>query len=157
MFLLQMIIATLLLVLTAGAALGQPGRVAATRVSAPCEQGVAYMPAHKKPHAGPAWLDQLSTDQRQQAERILTDARPRLQELRQQLRLKMSEIKTFVYGRGTDPDVLPRLGQELQALRNALYAELRTLETRLADEAGVPARGQSGRGCSELARPDSGH
>lgn len=157
MLLFRLVIAASLLTLAAGTAFGQSAHAAAARVSAPCDTDAPYVQSQKKTLGGGAWMEHLSVEQRGLAEQILSDARPRLHELRQQLRFKMSEIKTFVYGRGTDPDVLPRLGQELQTLRNALYAELRTLEARLASEAGVPAPIYSGRGCAELGKPEASH
>lgn len=93
---------------------------------------------------------QISPEQQAIADTIMDEARPRIQELHQKLHDKMMELKTFSYDKDTDPEVLPRLGRELQALRDALRAELQVLDTRLEQEAGFNVRPRSGRGCSGL-------
>lgn len=92
----------------------------------------------------------LTQEQQGAVDRIMDEYRPRIQALHQQLHDKMMELKGFSYAKDTDPEVLPRLGRELQELREALREELRTMDSRLAQEAGVTLRPRSGRGCSGL-------
>lgn len=102
-------------------------------------------------HRGSAWLNELTEEQRKDVERIVAEARPRLYELRRQMRDKMVELKSFAYDQNTDPDVFPRLGRELQTLRDALHKEIQALDQRIEDEVGVSVHGRRGRGCSGLA------
>lgn len=136
--------------LLALSALSAPTAASATEDA----QGV-YAPKHKRSHMSESWLERLPPEKRARAEQILMDAKPRLRELRGQLYSKMREIKTFSYDHTTSPDLLPRLGQELQVLRNALYAELRILDARLADEVGITLSRHSGRGCAGLSRQEN--
>ena len=93
---------------------------------------------------------QIPPEQQALVDAIMDEARPRILELHKQLHEKMMELKSFSYDKDTDPEVLPRLGRELQTLREALRAEIQTLDTRLEQEAGVSTRPRSGRGCSGL-------
>lgn len=96
--------------------------------------------------------DALSPEQRVQAEHILKEARPRLRELTKKIHDKMLQLKSFVYDKDTDPEVLPRLGRELQTLRNELRQALHALDQRLEREAGVLPPRRRGRGCAALHR-----
>lgn len=94
----------------------------------------------------------LSDEQRRQAERILEESRPRVQHLKQQIRAKVLELKMFMYDSNTDPAVLPRMGRELQVLRDELRQALNEIDARLAREAGILISHRRGRGCSGLGR-----
>ncbi len=107
--------------------------------------------AHGMRHGG-VLAGEVSPEQRRKAELILAEARPRLHELRQQMRAKMVELQSFAYDNKTDPAVLPRLGRELQALRDSLRKELLELNDRLEKEVGVHLRIQRGRGCADLTQ-----
>lgn len=108
--------------------------------------------AHGMRHGGGVLAGDVSPEQRRKAELILAEANPKIQELRRQMRAKMAELQSFAYDNKTDPTVLPRLGRELQALRDTLRRELLELNDRLESEAGVQLRIRRGRGCADLTR-----
>ena len=65
--------------------------------------------AHGMRHGGAFLAGETSPEQRRKAELILAEARPRLYELRQQMRAKVLELQSFAYDNKTDPAVSPRL------------------------------------------------
>lgn len=83
------------------------------------------------------WLDQLPGFQREKARKILKDAHPVMHDLRNRIREKKRELVSLSFDRNTPPETLPRLGQELQDLRDQLKARLKEVENRLYYEAGV--------------------
>ena len=93
------------------------------------------------------WLEQLPPNQQNKARRIIDDARPRVRELRGRIREKMAELESLSYDQGTSPDTLPRLGRELQQLRDALRASLMDVDERLRREVGVSLGPPASRGC----------
>lgn len=99
---------------------------------------------------GYSWLDSLTDEQRQTAERIVSEVRPRLQELRQGVRQKMMELQSFSYRNDEDSEELSRLGRELQSLRDTLRQELLALDERLVREVGIAPQPHRGRSCSSL-------
>lgn len=93
-----------------------------------------------------AWLAELSPDQRAKARTIIDEAQPRVRELRTRIREKMAELESLSYDQATSPDTLPRLGRELQLLRNELRATLLEMDRRLLREAGVSPGAPMSRG-----------
>lgn len=83
------------------------------------------------------WLDGLEPFQRERARQILREAHPDMRALRTAIREKKHELANLSFDHGTRPETLPRLGQELQALRKALRSKLDALGKRLRYEAGV--------------------
>lgn len=83
------------------------------------------------------WLAGLDPDQRARARLILRDAHPTMYSLRLAIRDKKAELAALSFDKNTPPETLPRLGQELQALRKSLRAELEKVSDRLKREAGV--------------------
>lgn len=83
------------------------------------------------------WLDSLPAFQREKARKILREAHPGLHALRTGIREKKSELVALSFDRNTPAETLPRLGQELQNLRDRLKAGLKEVEKRLKIEAGV--------------------
>lgn len=106
--------------------------------------------AEGRGHRAHAWMETLTTEQRQTAERILAEVQPRVQELRMEVRGKMMELHSFSYRNDEDRDVLSRLGRELQVLRDKLREELQALDSRLVQEVGMPPRPSRKRSCSSL-------
>lgn len=106
--------------------------------------------AEGRGHRGHAWMENLTPEQQQMAESIVAEAQPRLQALRMEVRGKMTELQSFAYRNDEDRDVLSRLGRELQVLRDKLLEELRALDARLVQEAGVQPRPYRKRSCSSL-------
>lgn len=84
------------------------------------------------------WLSSLNPDERAIAQKILREAHPRTRALRVAIREKKSQLAAISFDHHTRPETLPRLGQELQALRAALRQELKAVDQRLRDEAGIP-------------------
>ncbi len=99
------------------------------------------------------WLDSLQPFQRERARKILHDAHPGLRALRIAIREKKAQLAAISFNRNTRPDTLPRLGQELQSLREALRGKLKDVGDRLRIEAGVPMGPLGGDGFW-LAPPD---
>ncbi len=64
-------------------------------------------------------------------------AHPALHDLRNRIREKKGELVSLSFDRNTPPETLPRLGQELQDLRDQLKSRLKEVEKRLNIEAGV--------------------
>lgn len=83
------------------------------------------------------WLASLPDFQREKARKILRDAHPMLHALREGIREKKGELVALSFDRNTPPETLPRLGQELQDLRDQLKVGLKEVEKRLKIEAGV--------------------
>lgn len=83
------------------------------------------------------WLDTLDPFQRDRARKIMQEAHPELQKLREEIRHKKRQLASISFDKGMPPETLPRLGMELQQLRSNLSAELRRVEKRLRNEAGV--------------------
>jgi hypothetical protein len=98
------------------------------------------------------WLAQLSPEQRQQATLILQDAAPVIRDLKHQMDQKMHQLEALTFCRETDPQALPTLGQELQALRSRLNEELSTVNRRLQKTVGHPLPQPRGRGYSAIAK-----
>ncbi|MEG2172209.1 MAG: periplasmic heavy metal sensor [Desulfovibrionaceae bacterium] len=105
-----------------------------------------------KAHNCLPWEGTLSPEQREKAEQILAEARPRLAQVRQTMREKRQELRALSYNNKSDPEDLARLGRQLQKQRDTLREELRALEKRLSAEIGseVRIRRHHGRGCAAL-------
>lgn len=84
-----------------------------------------------------AWLKTLPPFQQQRARLILTEAHPELQKLRREIYAKKSQLSAMTFSRQTQPEDLPRLGQQLQILRRELRMKLARVSQRLKYEAGV--------------------
>ena len=134
--------------------LAAPVACAATApTSAPAVEGVAPpSPSDARRHRlHHAWREQLTPEQRAVVDAIIDEARPRLRALRQQVHDKVRELKSFAYAEQTDPDVLPRLGRELQGLRDELHREIMAVRQRISEATGVSLGDHPGRGCSNLS------
>ena len=95
-------------------------------------------------------LDQLPQEQRIKADAIVSDSLPRLQELDGQIHCKVDELQALTYSDEADPEALPKLGLDLQRLRNELRATLAAVNLRLQREAGVQLQHPMGRGCQSM-------
>ena len=124
-------------------------RAADTASTPTVENGAPCAASPRRPHH--AWREQLTPEQRAVADAIIDEARQRLRALRQQVRDKVRELKGFAYAEQTDPDVLPRLGRELQGLRDELHREIMTVRQRISEATGVSLGDHPGRGCSNLS------
>lgn len=93
------------------------------------------------------WLQSLSPVQQAKAKSILEETRPRIKELRKRIQNKMVELESLNYDRETSPETLPRLGRELQLLRDELRAELLHMDDRMLREVGVSLGPPVTRGC----------
>ena len=83
------------------------------------------------------WLKSLQPFQQERASTILKEARPEMQNLRDAIRDKKSEMAELSFDRNTVPETLPRLGMELKELRISLRNKLEAMCNRLFFEAGV--------------------
>ncbi len=99
------------------------------------------------------WLSELPADQRERARSILDEERPAIVELRERIHAKMDELDRLSYNANTPSDTLPRLGWELQKLRDSLRAQYRRVRERLQVEAGVTFPVNRGRGCRSMIKP----
>ena len=84
------------------------------------------------------WLETLPARQRQQARKILQEAHPDVQVLRMRIRETKARLESLAFDSDTPTDTLPRLGLELQMLRNRLRARLSEISEQLRTEVGVP-------------------
>ena len=82
------------------------------------------------------WLSELPVEQRERARDILDEERPAIEELRARIHAKMDELDRLSYNANTPSDALPRLGWELQNLRDSLRSQYRRVRERLQVEAG---------------------
>lgn len=102
-------------------------------------------------------LEQLPQEQRVKASAIVSDSLPRLQELDGQIHCKVDELQALTYSDNADPEALPKLGLDLQRLRNELRATLAAVNLRLQKEAGVQLQRPMGRGCQSMRVFDADH
>ncbi len=93
------------------------------------------------------WLEQLSPTQQVKARIIIDEARPRVRELRARIREKKAELESLNYDQETSPATLPRLGRELQMLRDELRATLLEVDKRMLREMGISLGPPMSRGC----------
>lgn len=93
------------------------------------------------------WLQSLSPVQQAKAKSILEETRPRIKELRKRIQNKMVELESLSYDQETSPETLPRLGRELQLLRDELRAELLHMDDRMLREVGDSLGPPATRGC----------
>lgn len=100
------------------------------------------------------WLLSLPDFQQERARRILRDAHPEIHALRVAIRQKKDELAALSFDTGTSPEALPRLGQDLQKLRDRLREKLVAVTHRLYYEAGVNVGPVGGEGFW-LATPDA--
>lgn len=83
------------------------------------------------------WLNSLPKNKQARARQIMREAHTELTNLRAAIREKKTQLARLSFGPGTAPDTLPRLGLELQGLRNALDMRLQALKQKLADEVAI--------------------
>lgn len=84
------------------------------------------------------WLTTLPEGQRERALKILREAHPGVHALRDRIREKKAELAALSFDSTTPPDTLPRLGRELQILREQLRRRLLLVSEQLSNEVGVP-------------------
>lgn len=124
----------------------------------PCERAPA--PAvHPCSTRGPgldAWLRGLPPWQQVKAQAVVDAYSPRIQDLRRRITGKKAELARLRYSQSSDPDSLPRLGRELQDLRDELRGLLMEAGRRLEAEAGVPLPRPRSRGCRMALLPPAG-
>ena len=100
------------------------------------------------------WLAGLSPELRQKARVILEEERPRIQNLHYQIHCKMQELEGLNYDNDIRPDALPRLGWELQKLRDQLHAAYQHIHERMRRELGVDFVRPGRRGCRSISQFD---
>ncbi len=98
------------------------------------------------------WNVGMTTEQKEKAQHILAEEKPKISALRAELRKNMHKLKSFTYAGPEDHQKLALLGQELQSQRQELCTMLDELNIRLQDEAGVSLRGYKKRKCAKLSR-----
>lgn len=84
------------------------------------------------------WLEKLPPRQREQARKILQEAHPDVHALRVRIRETKARLESLAFDSATPTDTLPRLGLELQMLRNRLRKRLLEISEQLRTEVGVP-------------------
>lgn len=78
---------------------------------------------------------------------MVEDYLPRVQALRQRILLKKNELAQLRYDLETPPDTLPKLGRELQFLRDELRTLLLHADADMRRQAGVSLGTPLSRGC----------
>ncbi len=101
------------------------------------------------------WLQQLTPQQRLKAQTVIDEYSPRILELRKRITQKKAELAHLSYNQTTSPDTLPRLGQELQMLRDELQTLLMRADQRMCAEVGIPLGSPQSRGCSMEFSPSA--
>ena len=94
-----------------------------------------------------SWLEGLSPAQHIPAQQVVEDYLPRVQALRQRILLKKNELAQLRYDLETPPDTLPKLGRELQFLRDELRTLLLHADADMRRQAGVSLGTPLSRGC----------
>lgn len=84
------------------------------------------------------WLEGLPPRQQAQARKILQEAHPEVHVLRVRIRETKATLAGLSFDSGTPTDTLPRLGLELQKLRNRLRKRLSEISEQLRTQVGVP-------------------
>lgn len=102
-----------------------------------------------------SWLQQLTPQQRLKAQAIIDTYSPHILELRESIARKKRELALLSYNQTTSPDTLPRLGQELQRLRDELQALLLRADQQMCTEVGVSLGSPQSRGCSMEFSPST--
>ena len=95
-------------------------------------------------------IDSLPSDKKEKAIGIVQESLPGLQDIDRRINLKMNELKEITYSSSANADELPRLGMDLQKLRNELANAIMQVNIRLHNEAGVPMQKPAGRGCRSM-------
>ena len=94
-----------------------------------------------------AWISRLPPDLQGRARAVVAAHAQSLDSLHEGMLLKMDELVALRYDGETPPESLPRLGHELQELRDALRAEIIIMDEELRREIGVSPGPPPGRGC----------
>ena len=95
-------------------------------------------------------IEELPEEQKQKASAIVTDSLPRLHEIDTKISGTVGELRALTYSDNADPEALPRLGLDLQRLREELKATLAAVNIRLQKEAGLRLSEPAGRGCESM-------
>ena len=95
-------------------------------------------------------IEELPEGQRQKASAIVTDSLPKLNEIDTKISGTVGELQALTYSDNADPEELPRLGLDLQRLREELRATLAAVNIRLQKEAGLRLSEPRGRGCESM-------
>ena len=93
-------------------------------------------------------LDLLPPQKCAKAIAIMDDFKKKSFYLRQLINTKKCELESLSFDQKTSPDTLPRLGYELQVLRDELRAVHMNADQRMRLEVGVPLGTLASRGCS---------
>lgn len=102
----------------------------------------------KGPAALDAWLQSLPPEQRLKARAIMADHERQVRELRHRIMQKKRELEHLCYAQDTPPETLPRLGRELQQLRDELRALFLRADQQMRAKLGVAPGRPASRGCS---------
>ncbi|MDO5536415.1 MAG: hypothetical protein Q4F72_02640 [Desulfovibrionaceae bacterium] len=95
-------------------------------------------------------LDDLPEDRQARASEIVSESLPALQAIDARISLKMDELKAVTYSDEADAETLPKLGMDLQRLRNEMRDALMQVNLRLMREVGVQMPPPAGRGCRSM-------
>lgn len=129
----------------AGAAVAEPSAVPADTLASDVSDGVTH-----------SWnglyrcIETLPEEQKRKASAIVDDSLPRLRALDRSIMGKVDELKAVTYSNDADPEALPKLGLDLQKLRDEMRAVLVQVNLRLQKEAGVQLMDPAGRGCQSM-------
>lgn len=93
-------------------------------------------------------LEQLPPQKCAKAIAIMDDFKRKSFYLRHLIDVKKNELEGLSFNQNTPPEALPRLGCELQILRDELRAVLMNADQRMRLEVGIPLGTLASRGCS---------
>lgn len=128
------------LLVTAPLADGRPARAAGPATLGSAAEAPDLSPEREAHYTRSVrqWLATLPPVQQVRARKILQAAHPGVHALRERIREKKAELAALSFDSSTPPDTLPRIGQELQLLREQLRRRLLLVNEQLRDEVGVP-------------------
>lgn len=95
-------------------------------------------------------LDSLPREKQGKAMAIVEDSLPTLRSIDCQISLKVEELNAMTFDNEQSPENLPRLGMELQRLREELRSALNMVNLRLQREVGVSMKVPSSGGIATL-------
>ena len=90
----------------------------------------------------------LSPEKQARYDAVVRTFQPRLEELRDHIWAKKTELSALSYNSNTDPEILSRLGAELMELRVQMRDVHREMDAKLQQEVGVSPGYGNRRGCN---------
>ncbi len=95
-------------------------------------------------------FEDLPEDRQLKASAIVSESLPAIEDLDERIDRKRQELQAVTFSEQADAETLPKLGMDLQRLRNELRAVLMKVNVRLQREVGVSLQAPDSRGCRAM-------